>query len=272
MDDEKQHSDAAENAWKLSIAASLSSATVSASAKSDTQGATAGSDKSSSSSIDQAVAWEAQGGNTTLASNSGAWCSTVESYTYWRVVAQEVVLPLEQVIASIEGYHWVLSTFPKIVARSNGTGSHTEVRWYNIPELQNVSVGSGIRSSGGLGMLKPSPFTKLTPTTVSVGVPKKLQWTVLCNDADLSSYLEDLFCATISRIVGTTLFPNQVWRLAVSDRAFTVILKLTDALSTTSATVFTKGSIPPPKTNADPDFGDRYVDAITTMALFSVPA
>ncbi|KAF5246242.1 hypothetical protein FAUST_1359 [Fusarium austroamericanum] len=58
-------------------------------------------DKSATSTYDSHMAWEAKGGDTLLCNNPSAWCSTVSSYYNWRVVKQDSVLSIEDIISQV---------------------------------------------------------------------------------------------------------------------------------------------------------------------------
>ncbi|KAF3926516.1 hypothetical protein AA313_de0209747 [Arthrobotrys entomopaga] len=51
-----------------------------------------------------AISWESQGGNTLLCNNPSQWCLTVADFRNWRVVEQDDVQPLLDIIASIPGH------------------------------------------------------------------------------------------------------------------------------------------------------------------------
>ncbi|KAL6923987.1 hypothetical protein FSST1_001261 [Fusarium sambucinum] len=57
--------------------------------------------KSSTSTYDSHMAWEAKGGDTLLCNNPPAWCSTVSSYYNWRVVKQDNVISIEDIISQV---------------------------------------------------------------------------------------------------------------------------------------------------------------------------
>ncbi|CEI39930.1 hypothetical protein FVEN_g2198 [Fusarium venenatum] len=58
-------------------------------------------DRSSTSTYDSHMAWEAKGGDTLLCNNPPAWCSTVSSYYNWRVVKQDNVISIEDIISQV---------------------------------------------------------------------------------------------------------------------------------------------------------------------------
>lgn len=58
-------------------------------------------DKSSTSTYDSHMAWEAKGGDTLLCNNPSAWCSAISSYYNWRVVKQDNVISIEDIISQV---------------------------------------------------------------------------------------------------------------------------------------------------------------------------
>ncbi|RGP69404.1 membrane attack complex component perforin [Fusarium longipes] len=58
-------------------------------------------DKTSDSKYDSHMAWEAKGGDTLLCNNPSAWCQTVSSYYNWRVVKQEGLMSMEDIIGQV---------------------------------------------------------------------------------------------------------------------------------------------------------------------------
>ncbi|OJJ29789.1 hypothetical protein ASPWEDRAFT_55355 [Aspergillus wentii DTO 134E9] len=70
--------------------------------------------KKSSSGLSNSLTWEAKGGDTLLCNNPPAWCSTVGSYYNWRVVKQEDLVSIEEMISMIAGYADVKQKFLKL--------------------------------------------------------------------------------------------------------------------------------------------------------------
>ncbi|EED21115.1 conserved hypothetical protein [Talaromyces stipitatus ATCC 10500] len=91
-------------AFKAAASASFSSAfaTGSASASYEQGGASKASEKAADLNI--SIEWQAQGGDTLLSNNPPMWCPTVASFYNWRVVKQDDVQPLINVIGQIPGY------------------------------------------------------------------------------------------------------------------------------------------------------------------------
>jgi hypothetical protein len=88
------------------------------------------------------------------------------------------------------------------------------------------------------------------------------QWAALTSNRGLYQYLTSVFGETINPYVGTKLFPKYVWRLGLSDRAFSVVLRARKGLMRDTATFTLNGS--PPLTVSDwtTKYGDHYIDSI----------
>ncbi|CAI7625022.1 unnamed protein product [Penicillium pancosmium] len=113
-------------AMKASASLSFSSPWVQGSASASHASANAQTDDKSKSSMNKNMTWEAKGGDTLLCNNPPAWCSTVASFYNWRVVKQENLLSIEDVIAKIPGHEHVKDRFLKFTedkqeGRSKGT-------------------------------------------------------------------------------------------------------------------------------------------------------
>ncbi|KAB8231994.1 uncharacterized protein BDW43DRAFT_312610 [Aspergillus alliaceus] len=76
------------NRMKVAASASFSSPYVQASASASHQTETTDKEAQAQSRLNKSISWRAQGGNTLLANNPPAWCSTVGPYQNWRIVQQ----------------------------------------------------------------------------------------------------------------------------------------------------------------------------------------
>jgi hypothetical protein len=218
-----------ENAWKASIAASFSvSLIASGSVKGQAENATAAENRRAASALNESVCWEANGGNTTLANNPSAWCSTVENFWYWRIVEQEVIVPIEDVISKLEGFRWTRQLFASITIDAMFQSTPMEIQWNKDAGL---SLGAGILATGkasDAGNIVRGSALDIDHSgfkNVPVDSQPESQWSVIANNRDLHLFLTDIFAHTINPYVATKLMPNVVWRLAVSDRAFSVVLR-----------------------------------------------
>ncbi|KAE8398376.1 hypothetical protein BDV37DRAFT_288579 [Aspergillus pseudonomiae] len=102
-------------AMKAAASLSFSSPWVQASASASSASSSANKTESSESSLNVSMTWEAKGGDTLLCNNPPAWCSTVASFYNWRVVKQENLLSIEDIIAKIPGHEDVKNRFSRII-------------------------------------------------------------------------------------------------------------------------------------------------------------
>ncbi|KAF2176072.1 hypothetical protein K469DRAFT_761458 [Zopfia rhizophila CBS 207.26] len=261
------------SSWKASVSASFSGTSFSASAKFSTEQDHKSSDNSQSSNLDDAVAWVAQGGDTTLVNNPGAWCSSVGNYWFWRAVDQEIVLPIEQVIATFDEYAWTRSCFAKILAASVHS-SPREIRWDPNWTLQGPRFGVALTATPAgnlatISLLTKSPFLDIKPSDI-ITTPMQMEsnhrWTAITDDGKLRQLLTSAFDEFINSYIGTNLYPKYVLRLLVSDRAFTVILNFADGFEKASVkpSAF-KWQKPLPITGVfATDYGHYCIDSITS--------
>ena len=262
---------ATQNAWKASIAASFSSVTTSGSAKASMESGSSSEHKSDSSSVNESICWEAHGGNTTLANNPSAWCNTVENFWYWRVVEQEVILPIEEVISRMEGFEQTRAIFSGIVIDALFQASPTEITWNGAP---GMALGSGISAVSIINkpedLLRRSALKAGQVATVPVSVERPSRWSIINNNRDLYRLLQDTFKQTINSYVGTRLFPNFVWRVGLGDRAFSVVLSLRADMekSTTTFTVDGKQTTDPTKWRNK--YGDFYINSTVSGSTLTV--
>ncbi|KAI9037789.1 uncharacterized protein KD926_011578 [Aspergillus affinis] len=100
-----QESDKTEKANSMKAAASLSfsSPWVQASASGSYGSASNSMTENKTSSMNMTMTWEAKGGDTLLCNNPPAWCNTVASYYNWRVVKQESLIPVTDLIMNLPG-------------------------------------------------------------------------------------------------------------------------------------------------------------------------
>lgn len=99
------------SSMKVAAAASFSSAWVQGSAGYSQGNATNNSTTNQNSGLNMNLTWEAKGGDTLLCNNPAAWCSTVASYYNWRVVKQEDLLRIEDMISIIPGFEGTKQRF-----------------------------------------------------------------------------------------------------------------------------------------------------------------
>ena len=262
-----------QNAWKASIAASFASATTSGDAKASTEAASQKENASASTALHESICWEAHGGNTTLANNPSAWCSIVENFWYWRVVDQEVVLPIEDVISKLKGFEWTRTLFAGITVDAMSQATDAEIFWNGA---DGATLGRGVSATDAAekptDMLRESP---LKPGTIDPPVPMLVQsnpqWTVINSNNSLYQFLSDLFGKTINQYVGTKVFPSLVWRLALNDRAFSVVLRMQTGFKK-SSTSFSigDGSQPSDKQEWKKKYGDYFINLVTSGKATSV--
>ncbi|OQE08168.1 hypothetical protein PENFLA_c144G00644 [Penicillium flavigenum] len=117
--------DEAASAMKIAAAASFTSSFVSGSASYGQEDQTNSKNCKSNRSMQSAISWQAQGGDTLLCNNPSAWCSTVAPPQNWRVIKQEDVTPLGEFIGQIPGYEDIPARFKSIaeVTRKKATVS-----------------------------------------------------------------------------------------------------------------------------------------------------
>ncbi|KAI9730746.1 MAG: hypothetical protein M1834_005715 [Cirrosporium novae-zelandiae] len=96
----------AERANQMKASAKLSFSTPwvggSVSASHETRDST--TDSTQKSDSHNSMTWEAQGGDTLLCNDPPAWCSTVSNFYNWRVIKQEKLIPLIDLIGQIPGF------------------------------------------------------------------------------------------------------------------------------------------------------------------------
>lgn len=264
--------DSSENAWKTSIAASLSNPVFSASYDSKKEGASATDTQSQSTAMVESVCWEAHGGNTLLANNPGKWCGTVEPFWFWRVVEQEIVLPIEHVISSLHGFGWVRRVFSDLYVDASFPSPGTVIMW-NGAGGGKVNVGQGLGSSGiekEEDLLRKSLVNVGEPLVNPLSDAMKTKWTVITDNSGLHKYLAETFDETVNPWVKTKLFPNHVFGLRVSDRAFSVVLHLYHPVERVNLKPGYSWNKETPTDSASCQrvYGDRFVTA--TISGFSL--
>ncbi|KAJ5939738.1 hypothetical protein N7466_002872 [Penicillium verhagenii] len=104
----------AATAMKIAAAASFSSTYVSGSANYGQEDQSKSQSSKSNRSMQSAISWQAQGGDTLLCNNPPAWCPTVAPPQNWRVIKQEDVTPLGEFIGQIPGYEDIPDKFQRI--------------------------------------------------------------------------------------------------------------------------------------------------------------
>ncbi|KAF6835405.1 hypothetical protein CMUS01_05779 [Colletotrichum musicola] len=273
--DEKSASGSTQDAWKLSLAASFATQATTVTASSNTEDGSSTDSKSASSNTNNAVAWEAQGGDTTLGNNPAAWCNTVDNPGWWRVVEQEAVVPIEDIISKIPGFEGTRTLFAGIVLDHLMQATPVEIPWNGA---SGVALGSGISSSGPVTqpsdvLRTPALDVASGPSNADVSPEGDVQWYVVHDEPSMQSFLEQTFRQTINALVGTRLYPNLVWRLGQSDRAFSVVLNLRSGLKRSTVASFSVLDVA--KQVTDPTawqtkFGDFYIRSIVEGTALSV--
>ena len=260
-----------ENAWKASLAASFSSVTSNGGVSASAAGASATDDKSASTSFNDSVCWEAHGGNTTLANNPAAWCSTVENFWFWRVVHQETVLPIENVISKLPGFESTRDIFAGIAIAALFQSTPMEIMWNGADGAQlgrGISATTDVKQPGDI--LRDSPFKAEQSITVPVPTEPGFQWSVLSNNRSLYQYLVDTYKQTINPYISTRLFPNFVWRLALNDRAFSVVLRISKNHEKTTAKFTVNGAQPTDPQEWRKKYGDYFINSMITGSATTV--
>ncbi|USW55752.1 Putative membrane attack complex component/perforin (MACPF) domain-containing protein [Septoria linicola] len=90
------------DAMQAAVAVSVESKFVSASAGYSKGKTDENESRASNTDSSSALAWNARGGNTLLCANPAAWANSVADYQQWRVMEQENVLPLPELISRLE--------------------------------------------------------------------------------------------------------------------------------------------------------------------------
>lgn len=273
LDSEATSMHSTENAWKASLAASFSTVTTSGSANSEVQGASSSEGKSASSSLNDSICWEAHGGDTTLGNNPSAWCSTVDAFWNWRIVEQEVVVPIENIISKIPGYEKTRALFASIMLDNLFNMTSLDISWNGA---KGAALGCGISSNCEVSqpgdILRASALTAGLVETALTPQEPEFQWSVIHTKASLNDYMERTFNQTINAYVGTRLYPNLVWRLGVSERAFSLVLNLRVGLarSTTTFTVNNADMLSSDPKSWRDKYGDFYINSIVQGTALSV--
>lgn len=89
------------NRMKIAASASFSSPVVQASASASHQTESTDKETQAQSRLNKSISWRAQGGNTLLANNPPAWCSTVGPYQNWRTCQQSDVVGMMDFIRTL---------------------------------------------------------------------------------------------------------------------------------------------------------------------------
>ena len=269
---EAKSMDSTQNAWKASIAASFSSGTTSGGVKASTEAASKNDQTSASTALHESICWEAHGGNTTLANNPSAWCNTVENFWYWRIVDQEVVLPIEDVISKLKGFESTRRIFIGITIDAMSQGMATEIGWNGA---DGVTLGRGISATAKVekptDILRESPLKAGETETVPIPAQHDSHWAVIDSNGALYQFLTDIFGQTINQYVGTKVFPNLIWRLALSDRAFSVVLRIQTGLKKSTTTFqIADGSQPSDQQEWEKKYGDYFISSVVSGVVTTV--
>jgi hypothetical protein len=73
------------------------------------------------------------------------WCNTVANSPFWRVVDQEIVLPIEDVIARLLGHEDVRNKFASIMIEGCFQPKPVEIAWNGA---DGAVLGRGVMSKG----------------------------------------------------------------------------------------------------------------------------
>ncbi|KAH8430634.1 uncharacterized protein LDX57_008297 [Aspergillus melleus] len=119
-----QDSERTEKAKSMKAAASLSfsSPWVQASASASYGSASNSMEENKTSKMNMTMTWEAKGGDTLLCNNPPLWCNTVASYYNWRVVKQESLIPVTDLIMNLPGGSILKAKIDAIKNPSTGAG------------------------------------------------------------------------------------------------------------------------------------------------------
>ncbi|OGE47064.1 hypothetical protein PENARI_c069G05383 [Penicillium arizonense] len=97
-------------------------------------------DENTTSSLESKMSWEAKGGNTLLCNNPPQWCSTVASFYNWRVVKQENILAIEDLIDRIQGGSAVRDQFDLIRKPPPLAPDHLNICFYEKALNKYISL------------------------------------------------------------------------------------------------------------------------------------
>ncbi|RGP72590.1 hypothetical protein FLONG3_6598 [Fusarium longipes] len=103
------------HAMKTSVGLAVSSPKVGASVSHTQESGSATSSSQATSDRSEEHAFEANGGDTLLASNPVAWVPTVGNYTNWRVINRESLMLMSDAISELEGFEHTRSWFEQAV-------------------------------------------------------------------------------------------------------------------------------------------------------------
>ncbi|KAF3392672.1 hypothetical protein F1880_008622 [Penicillium rolfsii] len=145
----------AASAMKASASASFSGPSAQASASFSKEGQQASSSASSISHLQRSISWQAQGGDTLLCNNPPKWCATVAPFENWRVIKQDDVVPLGQLIGQFEKYRDIPELFTKIAGLSQKVetvsfrlivDNENQKGQYLAVAMEGGKIGEGIKS------------------------------------------------------------------------------------------------------------------------------
>ncbi|KAK2803509.1 hypothetical protein FQN50_006944 [Emmonsiellopsis sp. PD_5] len=179
------------SAFKAAASASFSApfATGSAGASYEQGGATKSLDKAADLNV--SISWEAQGGDTLLSNNPAMWCPTVSSFYNWRVVKQDQVQPLVDLIGQIPGYQDIPAKFQGIL------DAHPGARVETLPPLglgQHIPIARDLEQNNVI---------VISSTSINTAVPKGTDHT---NFSFYSLWGDALLHISLRRVEGQIVF------------------------------------------------------------------
>ncbi|KAF2756483.1 hypothetical protein EJ05DRAFT_512139 [Pseudovirgaria hyperparasitica] len=104
------------SAMKASAALSFSSPYAQASISASREEINASATSNKESMFAKSIIWQAKGGDTLLCNNPPAWAPTVASFYNWRIIKQDKIVPLVDLIGKLPGYSDVPVAFEKIAS------------------------------------------------------------------------------------------------------------------------------------------------------------
>ncbi|KAJ5835841.1 hypothetical protein N7447_001867 [Penicillium robsamsonii] len=153
------------HSMKVAASVSISSSFAQASASASHENQSNSKDSNEKSSLQSSITWEAQGGDTLLCNNPAAWCPTVASFYNWRVMKQDDICSIVDVIGMIKGYSWV----PRKFAEASRHQKRLQFRMNaKAPDNPEKTTESKVHGCFGLSMVGPRDaievaYSKSTP-------------------------------------------------------------------------------------------------------------
>ncbi|KAJ5955240.1 hypothetical protein N7501_009519 [Penicillium viridicatum] len=136
---------------KVAASASFSSSFAQASASASHERQSNSKDSNENSSLQSSITWEAQGGDTLLCNNPAAWCPTVASFYTWRVMKQDDICSIVDMIGMIKDYSWVPRKFAEAVKHKK-----------RLQFRMNAKERHGSKVEGCLGLSMSGPRDQIS--------------------------------------------------------------------------------------------------------------